>query len=110
MRRRPPRSTRTDTLFPYTTLFRSVFIDEALALLVDEDALDQRLRRVPRQRHEAFVHVDRVRADALAELNAGAVVDGADRRVGTRKMRCVLLHQGLEIGRASCRESVCQYG
>src|SRR3546814_18935768 len=25
MRRRPPRSTRTDTLFPYTTLFRSTF-------------------------------------------------------------------------------------
>src|SRR3546814_16897658 len=30
MIRRPPRSTRTDTLFPYTTLFRSVgaFADE----------------------------------------------------------------------------------
>src|SRR3546814_9519345 len=26
MIRRPPRSTRTDTLFPYTTLFRSVAI------------------------------------------------------------------------------------
>src|SRR3546814_20290816 len=25
MRRRPPRATRTDTLFPYTTLFRSEF-------------------------------------------------------------------------------------
>src|SRR3546814_7464514 len=25
MRRRPPRSTRTDTLFPYTTLFRSLW-------------------------------------------------------------------------------------
>src|SRR3546814_4501232 len=25
MSRRPPRSTRTDTLFPYTTLFRSTF-------------------------------------------------------------------------------------
>src|SRR3546814_9045081 len=25
MRRRPPRTTRTDTLFPYTTLFRSYF-------------------------------------------------------------------------------------
>src|SRR3546814_10477439 len=25
MIRRPPRSTRTDTLFPYTTLFRSVY-------------------------------------------------------------------------------------
>src|SRR3546814_16714765 len=26
MIRRPPRSTRTDTLFPYTTLFRSVLL------------------------------------------------------------------------------------
>src|SRR3546814_10748164 len=25
MRRRPPRATRTDTLFPYTTLFRSTY-------------------------------------------------------------------------------------
>src|SRR3546814_8853115 len=30
MIRRPPRSTRTDTLFPYTTLFRSSFIKRAL--------------------------------------------------------------------------------
>src|SRR3546814_2995493 len=28
MIRRPPRSTRTDTLFPYTTLFRSKFIEK----------------------------------------------------------------------------------
>src|SRR3546814_18365901 len=27
MIRRPPRSTRTDTLFPYTTLFRSIIYD-----------------------------------------------------------------------------------
>src|SRR3546814_19899519 len=27
MIRRPPRSTRTDTLFPYTTLFRSAHLD-----------------------------------------------------------------------------------
>src|SRR3546814_6385307 len=27
MIRRPPRSTRTDTLFPYTTLFRSLDVD-----------------------------------------------------------------------------------
>src|SRR3546814_5598395 len=33
MIRRPPRSTRSDTLFPYTTLFRSQNIDEALALI-----------------------------------------------------------------------------
>src|SRR3546814_5428261 len=29
MIRRPPRSTRTDTLFPYTTLFRSDWLDNA---------------------------------------------------------------------------------
>src|SRR3546814_11793078 len=31
MRRRPPRSTRTDTLFPYTTLFRSGFVFDSHA-------------------------------------------------------------------------------
>src|SRR3546814_15611568 len=30
MIRRPPRSTRTDTLFPYTTLFRSRFVLDVL--------------------------------------------------------------------------------
>src|SRR3546814_16652144 len=33
MLRRPPISTRTDTLFPYTTLFRSVPLGEPLASL-----------------------------------------------------------------------------
>src|SRR3546814_299090 len=32
MIRRPPRSTRTDTLFPYTTLFRSVYCQTAQEL------------------------------------------------------------------------------
>src|SRR3546814_18512223 len=31
MIRRPPRSTRTDTLFPYTTLFRSVTVEVVAA-------------------------------------------------------------------------------
>src|SRR3546814_1919623 len=35
MIRRPPRSTRTDTLFPYTTLFRSVASASAVLLRVD---------------------------------------------------------------------------
>src|SRR3546814_11791486 len=30
MIRRPPRSTRTDTLFPYTTLFRSLLVPTAV--------------------------------------------------------------------------------
>src|SRR3546814_16320231 len=37
MIRRPPRSTRTDTLFPYTTLFRS-FLYKALKSSVDCNA------------------------------------------------------------------------
>src|SRR3546814_7992635 len=36
MRRRPPRSTRTDTLFPYTTLFRSRRIGPFEAFAIDE--------------------------------------------------------------------------
>src|SRR3546814_11531007 len=41
MIRRPPRSTRTDTLFPYTTLFRSVERDplNEARRLIDEDIL-----------------------------------------------------------------------
>src|SRR3546814_7642420 len=39
MIRRPPRSTRTDTLFPYTTLFRSA--THHLADFLAHDALDQ---------------------------------------------------------------------
>src|SRR3546814_1155303 len=36
MRRRPPRSTRTDTLFPYTTLFRSNTSSMSVFLLRSE--------------------------------------------------------------------------
>src|SRR3546814_9347892 len=36
MIRRPPRSTRTDTLFPYTTLFRSFALVLAIGIVVDD--------------------------------------------------------------------------
>src|SRR3546814_12974299 len=42
MIRRPPRSTRTDTLFPYTTLFRSLPLAERVAAMRDP-ALKARL-------------------------------------------------------------------
>src|SRR3546814_15250234 len=41
MIRRPPRSTRTDTLCPYTTLFRSLGATHHLADFLAHDALDQ---------------------------------------------------------------------
>src|SRR3546814_19690000 len=43
MIRRPPRSTRTDTLFPYTTLFRSALDIDRTAKVV---ALQQAVRPV----------------------------------------------------------------
>src|SRR3546814_13042654 len=55
MRRRPPRSTRTDTLFPYTTLFRSVII-------VSKKAVGRAL-----QVHD----IVRMGADAAQEAEAG---------------------------------------
>src|SRR3546814_11242429 len=51
MIRRPPRSTRTDTLFPYTTLFRSLVTPQTMAepyRTVDIPAFVERwLGRVP---------------------------------------------------------------
>src|SRR3546814_4888303 len=41
MIRRPPRSTRTDTLFPYTTLFRSPIVgNEPFVVLLADDLID----------------------------------------------------------------------
>src|SRR3546814_19506246 len=38
--RRPPRSTRTDTLIPYTTLFRSIFtVDEDRIIFLPADRI-----------------------------------------------------------------------
>src|SRR3546814_2562413 len=47
MIRRPPRSTRTDTLFPYTTLFRSGEVDavEQAVLQCPLAAAEQRMGR-----------------------------------------------------------------
>src|SRR3546814_13046883 len=100
MIRLPPRSTRTDTLFPYTTLFRS------LGPL------------------EAGVHADRVHdlpgPGALCHARPGRSVDlgsraqpadlqGPDQqdpRQPHQPRRALAFGQ---IGSASCRERVCQY-
>src|SRR3546814_19536435 len=60
MRRRPPRSTRTDTLFPYTTLFRSTDAPavnpEARSLLHATGATRRLLRHEHRGVALAFPH------------------------------------------------------
>src|SRR3546814_14419407 len=49
MRRRPPRSTRTDTLFPYTTLFRSVAALRPLGNREAKDRVQHRKRWAAKQ-------------------------------------------------------------
>src|SRR3546814_11528767 len=106
MIRRPPRSTRTDTLFPYTTLFRS-----------------------PRDRRDRpalglFGLQDRAGAKGVAALERQAVVEDVEdthprlharqgltarqpRRAKPSRVRLSSLES--EIGRASCTERVCPY-
>src|SRR3546814_17843501 len=106
MRRRPPRSTRTYTLFPYTTLFRSqrkgqllfwVILSFWTSFLVRTFAWVVILgRNGPlNQLFEALGIID-APANLLYQL--GSVIIG-------------MVHalMPLEIGRASCRERVCQY-
>src|SRR3546814_9552008 len=58
MIRRPPRSTRTDTLFPYTTLFRSAPMHHQICRARDADFV-ARHRDDGRRRCRQAEHVDR---------------------------------------------------
>src|SRR3546814_5937132 len=80
MIRRPPRSTRTDTLFPYTTLFRSVDRDRrgrrrvgrAIAREFDPAADDDR---------DAFLAVGQDELERPADLAALRGVEARRERV-----------------------------
>src|SRR3546814_11060787 len=52
MIRRPPRSTRTYTLFPYTTLFRSIGASTAWLKQALERAVPRTLRTINRRERE----------------------------------------------------------
>src|SRR3546814_14488291 len=112
---RPPRSTRTDTLFPDTTLFRSARF-AALAGYPSYAAYDfgNRMAGTP-ERVKAFLDdIDRVvrpigEADAARML---ARLRQDDPSLGALNSCITPYASGLvrTIGRASCRERVFQYG
>src|SRR3546814_11789846 len=74
MIRRPPRSTRTDTLFPYTTLFRSRKLRD-LSRVPDADP------RLPAAHQAVGGRSARVARDGAGGGRAGA---RGDRRAGSR--------------------------
>src|SRR3546814_6926393 len=81
MRRRPPRSTRTDTLFPYTTLFRSR--RERLGVVgAEEVAVDQMAPILIGARAEVG-NLDEVGEDIIAvEAQQRIAVDEQGRDAG----------------------------
>src|SRR3546814_16326419 len=120
MIRRPPRSTRTDTLLPYTTLFRScphvgrvhgdavlVLLDRLATVTADvEIALcDTTGRADPKQVRDLFVAA----RQRFPEVQAWAFHGHDPYGLGAANAMAAWDAGVREIGRASCRERVCQY-
>src|SRR3546814_21019240 len=124
MIRRPPRSTRTDTLFPSTTLFRSAGragsfpsapADCADWLAAEGEAEASAMAR--RGGDASALGVEMALPGPVGERNLYALhprgwigMRPATRQGLLGQMAAVLAtgNRG-EIGRASCRERVCQY-
>src|SRR3546814_13886766 len=122
MIRRPPRSTRTDTLFPYTTLFRSARIrgsspEHRLAVRQAESAsiiadmlpwFEEMLPKLPRGSNtaEAIRYTLNHWKGLIRFLDDGRIE--LDNNTVERSIRPITL-QRKKIGRASCRERVWQY-
>src|SRR3546814_5444811 len=98
MIRRPPRSTRTDTLFPYTTLFRSPAIARYLSAV-------EACRKA--HGHDAYPGSPWLLAHALRDHDRIACcelqpVEAAALRANFAGDRRIVVHEGdgYEIGRA----------
>src|SRR3546814_14433671 len=97
MRRRPPRSTRTYTLFPYTTLFRALVADAV------EGARGDRFRGVAGQHLAGRRDVEELAAPAAhAGLGPPRVVVGHHVVIDQHALQA-------QIGSAACRERGGQY-
>src|SRR3546814_12957818 len=110
MIRRPPRSTRTDTLFPYTTLFRSLepemmLLDEPMAGMGHEDIekISDLIKRVSANRTVLMVehnlNVVAKLSDTITVLRRGEILAAGNYETGAKNPEVVD-----EIGRTACRE------
>src|SRR3546814_20021631 len=124
MIRLPPRSTRTDTLLPYTSRFRSSIGLAAFGMLTYANANLLMAHGTDTQKN-AFAHPQMEgryfgtmclsepgAGSSLGDLTTKAVPDGqgyADCPLGPRYRIQGSKMWISEIGRASCRERVCTY-
>src|SRR3546814_14251044 len=119
MIRRPPRSTRTDTLFPYTTLFRSAF-EQAHPIVVEHRHLPPRLEQemVGGTVDRADQMLGVIEPDFLARPARAQVADETAREIGDQVEGGdfdvavgVDWHGGTprKIVRAAFRDSECTY-
>src|SRR3546814_11892874 len=103
MIRPPPRSTRTDTLFPYTTLFRSANFyryDFQNALQNLQYVYNEYEDNDIRQEALAWIGLSNMLAERYTD--AETAFDIALSNIDSSEVAAP------QIGRASCRERVCQ--
>src|SRR3546814_13953502 len=97
MSRRPPRSTRTDTLFPYPTLFRSEAAwlgDDSVAVIASDHHGEGSWYEASLRLIDATTGAERARYAPAAQIGVPAGAPDGRRWA---------------IGRASCRERECQF-
>src|SRR3546814_16717146 len=113
MIRRPPRSTRTDTLFPYTTVMRAFGLINLLRFRFGLGPIHHVFARISRQL--------KVEIAPLLVSNGATAIDVDDER-SLRVTEALMARPDRitprsnyrgnpeENGRATCREEVCEYG
>src|SRR3546814_15758102 len=132
MIRRPPRSTRTDTLCPYTTLFRSVVGEPSpdpavrfVILIGDDDLVARRQRTAECLREDigvlrggrAELQLVDIDIQILRQARMAGIHPGAGLLRGRIQMERLQLESPVvfaepvddQIGRAACRERGGQY-
>src|SRR3546814_16172109 len=114
MLRRPPRSTLTDTLFPYTTLFlshsrRSPENGYGAVLSLVSGRYGRLEFRFGYSRIFSRVAIQGNRADRRAAFDSGHPHDCRHLYLAATDLAEAHSIRRWEIGRASCRERVCQY-
>src|SRR3546814_13995866 len=105
MIRPPPRVTRTDTLCPYTTLFRSIHFDRLI---------EPRKPPLHSPASTLAVYIGDKQRQASGFVVAKLGVMRPEVQIGrplcqTAERHCDGAVEEQQIGRASCRERVCQY-